>query len=67
MCASVVGERAKATAMAVPSDARCVCSAANVSGKNGLCCVSAVQMPSKPARSMALASVAICAKSVLMR
>ena len=45
MLASVIGLRAKATAIAVPSSSRSVCSAASSSGKNGSWLVSAVQTP----------------------
>ena len=45
MLASVIGLRAKATAMRVPSSTVSVCSAASSSGKNGSWLVSAVQMP----------------------
>ncbi len=43
--ASVIGERAKATAIDVPSSSFSVCSAASSSGRNGSCDVSAVQTP----------------------
>jgi hypothetical protein len=43
--ASVIGERAKATAIEVPSSSLSVCSAARSSGRNGSCDVSAVQTP----------------------
>ena len=45
MLASVIGLRANATAIDVPSSSVWVCSAASSSGKNGSWLVSAVQMP----------------------
>jgi hypothetical protein len=44
--ASVIGLRAKATAMPVPTWIRSVCSAASIRGRNGSWLVSADQMPS---------------------
>ena len=44
--ARVIGVRANATAMPVPSSMRSVCSAASASGRNGSCPVSAVSSPS---------------------
>ena len=41
-----MGERAKATAMAVPSSIRSVCSAASTSGRNGSCADSDDHSPS---------------------
>jgi hypothetical protein len=46
MLASVIGERANATAMPVPSSTCSVAPAASSSGKNGSCDVSAVQTAS---------------------
>ena len=46
MLASIIGLRANATAMPVPSSMSFVCSAASSSGKNGSWLVSADQMPS---------------------
>jgi hypothetical protein len=43
--ASVIGLRANATAIEVPSSSVVVCSAARRSGKNGSCDVSAVHAP----------------------
>ena len=44
--ASVIGLRAKATAIPVPTWSRSVCSAASARGRNGSWLVSADQMPS---------------------
>ena len=44
--ASVIGLRAKATAIPVPTWRRSVCSAASTRGRNGSWLVSADQMPS---------------------
>jgi hypothetical protein len=44
--ASVIGLRANATAMAVPTSIRSVCSAASRQARNGSWLVSAVQAPS---------------------
>ncbi len=44
--ASVMGLRAKATAMLVPSSILVVCSAANVNGRKGSWLISPVQQPS---------------------
>jgi hypothetical protein len=44
--AVTIGLRVNAVAIAVPSVTRSVAVAATASGKNGSCCVSAVQMPS---------------------
>ena len=46
MWARVIGLRANATAIAVASSIRSVCSAASVSGKNGSCGPSNVYTPS---------------------
>ena len=46
MFAMIIGLRANATAIPVPSSMRSVCSAASSSGKNGSCAVSAVSRPS---------------------
>ena len=46
MLASVIGFRANATAIAVDSSSRSVCSAASTSGKNGSCGPSKVNAPS---------------------
>ncbi|EUA49913.1 hypothetical protein I552_0841 [Mycobacterium xenopi 3993] len=46
MLATVIGFRAKATAMLVPSSMFEVCSAAKTSGRNGSWSTSAVQQPS---------------------
>ncbi len=58
--ASVIGLRAKATAIDVPSSISDVCSAASSSGRNGSWFVSAVQAPEYPARS----SSAACSPAV---
>ena len=41
-----MGDRAKATAIAVPSSIRSLCSAASTSGRNGSCADSDVHRPS---------------------
>ena len=55
MLARVMGLRAKATAMEVPSSIFVVCSAARSKGKNGSWFVSAVQAPEYPAASASFA------------
>ncbi|COW72506.1 Uncharacterised protein [Mycobacterium tuberculosis] len=56
--ATIIGLRANATAMLVPSSSRDVCSAASSSGRKGSWLASAVQPPSKPLRSSATAASA---------
>src|SRR5262245_6051896 len=58
ICASTIGLRGNATAIAVPSLMRSVCSAASSKGKNGSCAVSAVHKASKPIASAAFACAA---------
>src|SRR5919109_5139893 len=49
------GERENETAIAVPKLRRVVCSAINVQGRNGSCCVSCVHNASNPISSVAFA------------
>src|SRR3954451_2883536 len=63
MFASVMGERAKATAMPVPSSTRSVAPAARSSGKKGSCDVSAVQIASYPRLSASVAAPAALSSS----
>src|SRR3954453_3384991 len=66
MLASVIGLRAKATAMPVPSSSRSVCSAAKASGRNGSWLGSAPHTPSYPASSASLALAAAWFRSPLI-
>src|SRR3954470_24411731 len=66
MLASVIGLRAKATAIPVPSSSRPVCSAARASGRNGSWLVSAPHTPSYPASSASLALAAAWFRSPLI-
>ena len=52
----VIGLRAKATAIAVPSVIDPVRSAASTSGMNGSCCPSKLHAPAKPCASSCAAS-----------
>ena len=63
MLASVMGLRAKATAMAVARSTRSVCSAASTSGKKGSFEISALTAPAQPAASMLRALSGTSARS----
>src|SRR5262249_20649235 len=65
MFASVIGLRANATAIEVPSSRRSVCSAATTRGRNGSCVISALRAPSYPRSSSARADAPIAARSVV--
>src|SRR3954471_24071429 len=66
MLANVIGLRANATAMPVPSSSCSVCSAARASGRNGSWLVSPPHTPSYPASSASLALAAAWFRSPLI-